>query len=60
MFEAEGKRAAGSEAVRQASLSLTASLELTEVLNSILSHVLRLLPNSQNSHIFLYTLKTTV
>lgn len=54
LFEAEGKRAAELEAVRQASLSLTASLELPEVLDAILSHVLQLLPDSQNSHIFLY------
>jgi PAS domain S-box-containing protein len=54
LLEAEGKRAAELEAVRQASLGLTASLELPEVLDAILQSVLDLLPDVQNGHIFLY------
>lgn len=55
LYEAEGKRAAELEAVRQASLSLTASLELHEVLNAILENVINLLPDVRNGHIFLYS-----
>ncbi len=54
LFEAEGQRAAELEAVRQASLSLTASLDLPQVLNAILRTTLNLLPESYDSHIFLY------
>ena len=54
LYEAEGKRAAELEAVRQASLGLTASLELHEVLNAILDNVIKLLPGVSNGHIFLY------
>ena len=54
-FEAEGLRAAELEAVRQASLSLTASLELGQVLDAILKGTLSLLPEANSSHIFLYS-----
>lgn len=54
LYEAEGKRAAELEAVRQASLGLTSSLELHEVLNAILENVINLLPDVRNGHIFLY------
>ncbi len=42
------------EAVRQASLSLTASLDLPDVLDLILNNVLSLLPGALDTHIFLY------
>lgn len=54
LFEAAEKRAAELEALRQASLSLTSSLELREVLDAILNSVLRLLPGMRNAHIFLF------
>ncbi|MBI5652700.1 MAG: GAF domain-containing protein [Chloroflexi bacterium] len=42
LFEAEKQRAAELEAIRQASISLTSSLDLQTVLNSILANALRL------------------
>ncbi len=54
LFEAAEKRAAELEALRQASLSLTSSLELVDVLDAILESVLSLLPGMRNAHIFLY------
>ena len=54
LFELEEQRVAELEALRQASLSLTASLELNDVLDSILESVLEMLPSVRNSHIFLY------
>jgi GAF domain-containing protein/ActR/RegA family two-component response regulator len=54
LFESAGKRAAELEAIRQASLSLTASLELPQVLDAIQKNILALLPEANNSHIFLY------
>jgi GAF domain-containing protein/signal transduction histidine kinase/CheY-like chemotaxis protein len=54
LFESAGQRAAELEAIRQASLSLTASLELPQVLDAIQKNVLALLPQANNSHIFLY------
>jgi len=53
-FEAEEKRVAELEALRQASLSLTASLNRRAVLDAILKSTLQLLPGAQNAHIFLY------
>jgi len=53
LFEAERQRRQELEAIYQASLSLTASLELPEVLEAILSAVLNLIP-AQNAHMFLY------
>jgi PAS domain S-box-containing protein len=55
LYEVEGKRAVELEALRQASLSLTASLELHQVLDAILKSALDLLPEANNSHIFLYS-----
>jgi PAS domain S-box-containing protein len=53
-FESEEKRVAELEALRQASLSLTASLNRRAVLDAILKSALQLLPGAQNAHIFLY------
>jgi PAS domain S-box-containing protein len=55
LFEAAGKRAAELEALRRASLSLTSSLDLVDVLDAILKSVLALLPGMRNAHIFLYS-----
>ena len=59
LFEAEELRAAELEAVRQASLSLTASLDLPQVLDAILRATLNLLPDAFDSHIFFYDLEGT-
>lgn len=48
------RRVAELEALRQASLSLTASLDLPAVLESILDNTMRLMPGAQDSHIYLY------
>lgn len=53
VFAAERRRSAELEALRQASLSLTSSLELTQVLEAILEHSLRLIA-ADNAHLFLY------
>ena len=53
-FKAEEKRVSELEALRQASLSLTASLNRRAVLDAILKSTLQLLPGAQNAHIFLY------
>jgi PAS domain S-box-containing protein len=54
LYKDQEQRAAELQAVHQASLSVTSSLELEGVLYAILSSTLALLPDSQNSHIFLY------
>lgn len=54
LYNDQEQRAAELQAVHQASLSVTSSLELEAVLYAILSSTLALLPDSQNSHIFLY------
>jgi len=54
LFEAAKRRVAELEALRQASLSLTSSLELKAVLEAILESTLALLARAQNAHIFLY------
>jgi GAF domain-containing protein/ActR/RegA family two-component response regulator len=54
LFEAERKRVAELEAVRQASIGVTASLELSQVLHSILESTMNLLTYAQNAHVFLY------
>jgi PAS domain S-box-containing protein len=54
LFEIERNRASLLDAVRKASLALTASLELPEVLDSILQSALQLLSGAGNGHIFLY------
>ncbi len=51
--EAE-QRAAELAAVHQASLSLTASLDLTQVLDAILQSTLSLISGLEGAHIFLY------
>lgn len=48
------RRAAQLEALRQASLALTASLELEDVFDAILKSSLRLSSDALDSHIFLY------
>ena len=53
LLDAERRRRQEIEAVYQASLSLAASLEMSEVLDAILSAVLNLL-QVQDAHIFLY------
>ncbi len=42
------------EAIRQATLNLTARLDLESVLNALLESTLRLIPGMRNAHIFLY------
>ena len=59
LFEEQGKRAAELEAVRVASLSLTSSLDLTQVLNAILQHTIRIMPDIDESQIYLYATGTT-
>ena len=54
LFQAEQQRAGELEAVRQASLGLTASLDLQAVLQAILQSTLRLLPQAHEAFIFLY------
>ncbi len=51
---AEEKRVTQLESLRQASLSLTSSLDLEAVLDAILKSTLDLLPKAQVAHIFLY------
>ncbi|OGO66035.1 MAG: hypothetical protein A2Z45_08205 [Chloroflexi bacterium RBG_19FT_COMBO_55_16] len=54
LVEREEKRVAQLELLRQTSLSLTASLDLSEVLDRILECTLNLLAGANNGHIFLY------
>ncbi|MFQ5612067.1 MAG: GAF domain-containing protein [Anaerolineae bacterium] len=54
LFETVTQRAAELEAIRQASLSLTSSLELEVVLEAIMKSMLRLLAGVDNVSIFLY------
>jgi signal transduction histidine kinase len=53
LLEAERRRGAELEALRQASLHVTSSLELQPVLEAIIEHALRLV-SADNTHIFLY------
>jgi signal transduction histidine kinase len=53
LLEAERRRSAELEALRQASLHVTSSLELQPVLEAIIEHALRLV-SADNTHIFLY------
>jgi diguanylate cyclase (GGDEF)-like protein len=48
------QRASDLEAVRQASLTLTASLEQEEVFTAIMESALRLSPDAMDTHIFIY------
>jgi GAF domain-containing protein len=54
LYEAANQRVAELEAIRKASLSLTSSLELQEVLDAILENTLSLLGGVQDTHIFLH------
>ncbi len=53
LFEEVSQRVAELEAVRQAGLSLTSSLELQPTLEAILEHALRLV-SAGGAHVFLY------
>lgn len=54
LYKNQEQRAAELQAVHQASLSVTSSLELEPVLYAILTGTLELLPDAGNAHIFLY------
>ncbi len=54
LLEDTRQRAAELEALLEASLSLTSSLDLRTVLQAILSHTLKLLPGINAAHVFLY------
>jgi GAF domain-containing protein len=54
LFQSAEERAAELEAVRQANLRLSSTLELREVLDTILQNAIKLLPGAQNTDIFLY------
>jgi GAF domain-containing protein len=54
LYEAAQQRVAELEAVRQAGLSLTSSLELQGVLEAILEGTIKLLDDINDTHIFLY------
>jgi PAS domain S-box-containing protein len=53
LLERERERSAALEALRQASLHLTSTLELQPVLEAILEHVLQLV-SADDAHVFLY------
>lgn len=53
-FAAEQERAAELEALRQASLSLTSSLDLSAVLDAILESMMQLSRGAHDAHIYLY------
>jgi len=53
LLEDERRRSAELEALRQASLHLTSSLDLQSVLETIVEHALRLM-SADDAHIFLY------
>ncbi len=54
LYETSQQRGRELEAIYQASLSLTASLELKDVLDAILRSVLNMEEEAQNAHIFRY------
>ena len=54
LFEAQEKRAAELETIRQVSLGLTASLEPQAVFDAILDGVFKLMPDVLDAHIFVY------
>lgn len=54
LYEISQQRSRELEAIYQASLSLTASLELKDVLDAILRSVLSMEEEAQNAHIFRY------
>lgn len=53
-LDAEQQRARELEAVRQASLALTSTLDLPAVLDAILDSALKLSPTAQDAHLYLY------
>ena len=53
-YKATQKQAAELQALHQVSLSLTASLDLQKVLDTILESTLNMLEDAQDAHIFLY------
>ncbi|MFQ5814332.1 MAG: PAS domain S-box protein, partial [Anaerolineae bacterium] len=53
LYEAERRRSAEFEALRQASLHLTSTLELQPILEAILDHALKLVA-ADDAHVFLY------
>ncbi len=55
LYEAAERRAAELEAIHRASISLTSSLELRQVLDSILRSVMDIVPEMQDSIIYLYS-----
>lgn len=55
LFQSEARRVAELDAVRRASLSLTSSLTVHEVLDAVLAGALSLLPNAQNVSIYLFS-----
>ncbi|MBI5033052.1 MAG: GAF domain-containing protein [Chloroflexi bacterium] len=54
LYEQTRQRATELEALRQASLGLTSTLDLNAVLNAVLENLLRLRTDAQNTHIYLY------
>ncbi len=54
LFKSIEDEATSLETIRRASLNLTASLELEDVLHSILEQSLQVIPGMYNGHIFLY------
>jgi GAF domain-containing protein len=54
LFESTQRHLAAIQAVQEASLSLTSSLDLETVLDTILENTLKLLEESYNANIFLY------
>jgi len=53
LFEAQRRRSAELEILRQASLRLTSTLELQPILEAILDHALQLM-SADDAHVFLY------
>jgi diguanylate cyclase (GGDEF)-like protein len=60
LYASTRQRASELEAIRQASLSLTASLEQEEVFTAIMESALRLSPDAMDAHIFIYQDKELV
>ena len=54
LYQDSRQRTGELEAVRKAALSVTASLDLQQVLNAILKSTMELLSDVQHAHIFLY------
>jgi len=54
LYDTARQRAAELEAVRQASLSLTSSLDPATVLQTVAENIMRLNPDAYDTHIYLY------